>query len=238
LEEWYQGADVPSTAQLNSQMYPLLIDSNLGVRRQFSIYDIAGEMFDGITADSEVEQHQFTYCDGLLLLLDPFSSGLLRKNRLSTGENMSDFSDMPIEDVVNNFINYLVRIGRAKVNVRCQIPTSVIIAKADVREIKREIGPAKIYASMKKDPELYPTYEAARDDLCKQFLINNGLSSAVDNLETQFANLHYFPVSAIGHSPDGTAYEPWGVSDPVDWILPLADKKLADIINPPVIENK
>ena len=238
LEDWYQGTDVPATAQLNSQMYPILVDSSLGVRRQFSIYDIAGEMFDGNTADSEIEQQQFSYCDGLLLLLDPFSSGNLRKNRIRNGESISDFSDMPIEDVVNNFINYLVQTGRMKVNTRCQIPTSVIIAKADVKEIKREIGPAKIYATMKNQPELYPTYEAARDDLCKQFLINNGLSAAVDNLETQFANIHYFPVSSIGHSPDGTAYEPWGISETVEWILPLADKNFSDLINPQLSEAK
>ena len=46
----------------------------------------------------------------------------------------------------------------------------------------------------------------------------------------QFPNLHYFPVSAMGHSPDGSEYEPWGVSKPVDWILPIADRDFAELL--------
>ncbi len=233
LEEWYNGADCPATTRLNSQMYPLLIDSKLGIRRQFSIYDIAGEMFDGHTADSEIQQQQFHYCDGLLFLLDPFSSGELRRKRVSAGEDISDFSDMAVEDVVTNFINYLIRTGHAKANARCNIPIAVLIAKADVREVRREIGPAKINAIFKRDPEQYGTLENARDTTCRQFLNEIGFSFAVDNLETQFSNLHYFPVSAMGHSPDGKPFEPWGVTDAVDWMLPLADKELSDLITPP-----
>lgn len=228
LAQWYQGTDCPATAQLNSQMYPVLIDSKTGVRRQFSIYDIAGEMFDGFTADSEIQQQQFHYCDGILFLLDPFSSGRLRQARLDEGGDTADFSDMAAEDVTVNFINYLIRTGHAKTNVRCSIPVSVLIAKADVREVKRAIGPAKIRSVFQKNPELYQTIEQARDGECRQFLIDIGLSAAVDNLEAQFPNLHYFPVSAMGHSPDGSEYEPWGVTDPVEWILPLADKDLAE----------
>ena len=230
LEYWYSGADCPATAQLNSQMYPLLIDSSLGVRRQFSIYDIAGEMFDGFTAEGEIQQQQFHYCDGLLFLLDPFSSGNLREDRISSGTDMSDFSNMPVEDVAANFINYLIRTGHAKANARCNIPLSVIIAKADIREVKRAIGPAKIKSIFENNPGKYETIEQARDGECRQFLIDIGLSATVDNLEAQFPNIHYFPVSAMGHSPDGSEYEPWGVVEPVEWILPLADKNFSELL--------
>lgn len=237
LEEWYSGIDCPATAQLNSQMYPILIDSNLGVKRQFSIYDIAGEMFDGITADSEIQQQQFHYCDGLLFLIDPFSSGNLRTNKINAGEDISDFSEMAVEDVATNFINYLIRTGHAKANARCNIPIAVLIAKADIKEVKREIGPAKIKSVMRNNAEQYTSYEHARDSLCREFLIDIGLSATVDNLETQFSNLHYFPISAMGHSADGTPYEPWGVMDAVEWMLPLADKDLADLIIPKAFEG-
>lgn len=237
LEEWYSGIDCPATAQLNSQMYPLLINSSLGVKRQFSIYDIAGEMFDGFTAESEILQQQFHYCNGLLFLIDPFSSGNLRDDRISSGGDMSDFSDMPVEDVVTNFINYLVTTGHKKVNARCTIPMAVLIAKADVREIKRAIGPAKISSIFKNGKNGYTSYEEARDGECRKFLMDIGLSATVENLETEFSNLHYFPVSAMGHAPDGSEYEPWGVTDAIDWMLPLADKELADLITPPSVVN-
>lgn len=233
LEDWYKGNECPATAQLNSQMYPVLIDSSLGVKRQFSIYDIAGEMFDGFTADSEIQQQQFHYCDGLLFLIDPFSSGELRTSKINAGEDISDFSNMAVEDVATNFINYLIRIGHAKANSRCNIPIAVLIAKADIKEVKRAIGPAKINTVFRNNPETYGTYENARDSICRQFLIDIGLGSTVDNLETQFTNLHYFPVSAMGHSADGTPYEPWGIMEAIDWMLPLADKDLANLINPP-----
>ncbi len=237
LEEWYSGIDCPATAQLNSQMYPLLINSSLGVKRQFSIYDIAGEMFDGFTADSEILQQQFHYCNGLLFLIDPFSSGNLRDDRMNSGEDMSDFSDMPVEDVVTNFINYLVTTGHKKANARCTIPMAILIAKADVREIKRAIGPAKIASVFRNNQDVYASYEDARDGECRKFLIDIGLSATVENLETEFSNLHYFPVSAMGHAPDGSEYEPWGVTDAIDWMLPLADKELADLITPPNVGN-
>lgn len=231
LEEWYSGIDCPATAQLNSQMYPLLISSSLGIKRQFSIYDIAGEMFDGFTADSEILQQQFDYCNGFLFLIDPFSSGNLRNEKNSSGEDMSDFSDMPAEDVVTNFTNYLVTTGHKKVNARCAIPMAVLIAKADVREIKRAIGPAKISSVFRNSQNRYANYEEARDGECRKFLMDIGLSATVENLETEFSNLHYFPVSAMGHAPDGSEYEPWGVTDAIDWMLPLADKELADLIS-------
>lgn len=235
LEEWYCGMECPATTQLNSQMYPLLINSSLGVKRQFSIYDIAGEMFDGFTAEGEIQQQQFHYCNGFLFLIDPFSSGNLRNSRLNSGEDMSDFSDIPVEDVVTNFINYLIRTGHAKANVRCSIPIAILIAKSDIREIKRVIGPAKIASIYNKG--LYASYEEARDAECRKFLIDIGLSSAVNNLETGFSNLHYFPVSAMGHAADGSEYEPWGVMDAIDWMLPLADKELADLITPLSVTN-
>lgn len=238
LEEWYSGVDCPATAQLNSQMYPVIIDSSLGVKRQFSIYDIAGEMFDGFTADSEVQQQQFHYCDGLLFLIDPFSSGDLRMNKINAGEDVSDFSDMAVEDVATNFINYLIRTGHAKANSRCNIPIAILIAKADIKEVKRAIGPAKINSIFRNNAEQYGTYENARDSICRQFLMDIGLAATVDNLETQFSNLHYFPVSAMGHTPDGTPYEPWGIMDAIEWMLPLADKELSDLIAPPAVLNQ
>ncbi len=232
LEKWHKGIACPATAQHNAQMYPVLIESSLGVKRQLSIYDISGEMFDGATADFEIQQQQFHYCDGFLFLIDPFSSGDLRMKKIKAHENMSDFSDMAVEDVATNFINYLIRTGHAKANSRCSIPVAVLIAKADIREVKQVIDPNKIRSIFLNNTEQYSTYENARDSICRQFLMDIGLSATVNNLETQFSNLHYFPVSAMGHSSDGTSYKSWGTVDPVKWMLPLADKELADLIYP------
>jgi len=228
LEEWYGGAECPATAQMNSQMYPILIQGAAGARRQFSIYDIAGEMFDGVKAGSEVLQQQYQYCDGLLFLVDPFSSGELRANRLDKGEDLSDFSDMPAEKVVNNFINYLMGAEYLDANRRKDTPVAVLIAKADAEEVKAVIGQDKIADAMKGG--IYLNYEQARDELCRKFLTDIEMTAIVNDLDGWFTNVHYFPVSAIGHSKDGTAYSPWGVMDAVEWLLPMADKDLGGMI--------
>ena len=228
LERWYMGDECPATAQLSAQMYPVLLSTPSGVSRQFNIYDIAGEMFDGYTADQQILQKHFTYCDGMLFMIDPFSSGNLRAQLNRSGADMSTFSTMPTETVATSFINYLVSINRIKTGKRCDIPLSVVITKADIREVKREIGPAKIAATMRNNPGLYADYSQARDALSRLFLINNGMSATVDNLEASFSNIHYFPVSSMGHEQNGSEYEPWGVTEPIDWILPIADPQLSD----------
>ena len=237
MERWYKGGRCPVTTDKNSLMYPVLISSSLDTVRQFSIYDIAGEMFDSSGAEDVIVQQQFHYCNGILFLIDPFSSGSLRTSRREAGDDLSEFSVMPSETVAENFVNYMIATGSKKANIRSSTPIAVLIAKSDVREVKREIGPVKINTVYKNNPELYGSLEEARDGECRKFLIKIGLGAAVNNLETAFANLHYFPVSAIGHSYDGSEYEPWGVTDAIDWMLPLADKELADLIVPPEAAN-
>ena len=96
--------------------------------------------------------------------------------------------------------------------------------------MKRRIGPARIGSVFRSAPEQYGTYENARDAVCRQFLLDAGLAAAVNCLETSFATVRYFPVSAMGHAPDGTPYEPWGISEAVEWMLPLEDRELAALV--------
>ncbi len=236
LNTWYESGSCPATTQLNSQMYPMVI-SGLGIKRQFSVFDIAGEMFDGVASEGEMAQQQFTYCDGLLFMIDPFSNGTLRADRERTNQDVSDFSDMAAEDVTSNFINYMVRMGHSKANTRCSIPLAVLITKADIREVRRVIGPAKIASIMRNESGKYATLDEARDDICRNFLIDIGMVSAVNDLETQFSNIHYYPVSAQGHSTDGTPFEPWGIMDAIEWMLPIVDRELAEVFNPQIIET-
>lgn len=226
LEDWYNGADCRATARFNSQMYPILIKSPAGVRRQFSVYDIAGEMFNVGTADSEVEQEQFHYCDGILFIVDPFCEGKLKENRLSRGESLSGFSSMSLSTVVENFINYLIRTGHKKPQTRCTVPLSVLIAKSDVKEINDRVNPKVI----EKRQYEFASYDEARDAVCREFLFDIGMENAICNLETQFVYVHYFPVSSMGHSVNRERFSPWGVIEPVEWMLSLADRDLFNIM--------
>lgn len=226
LERWYQGEDVPPTVQMSSQMYPILIEGSVGTKRQMSIYDIAGEAFDGDIAQTEALGAVFRHCDGLLFLVDPFSDGTLRADHISRGGGVDDFSNMKPDLVAENFINYLIDIGHAKANERCSIPMAVLIVKSDKKEVKRVIGPARLNALVRGGR--YSQYGQARDEECRNFLNSIGLGFVVSLLETKFSNMHYFPVSAMGHSPDGDPYEPWGIMEVMDWMMPLIDSELSN----------
>lgn len=229
LERWFEGEICPSTVQLNSQMYPVLINTGQGITRQFSIYDIAGEMFNGDTINSQEIQRQFQYCDGLLFVIDPYSSQKIHIDAESEVD-MQDFSDVSANDVATSFINYFISTKHVNATKRSDKKLSVIITKADVKEVKREIGLAKINAIYSAHPEQYKTKDDCRNQVCRQYLVNMGFSSAVDELEIHFREVQYYPVSAIGHSQDGTAYESWGIMQPFEWMLPSVDKSLADSI--------
>ena len=230
LEGWFMGGDCPGTVMRNAQMYPLILEGGgMTTKRQLSIYDIAGEMFDGSSARGEMTQAQFHHCSGFMFLLDPFSEGTLREARREGGDSLADFSSMSAETVATNFINYLLETGNAKVGTRNDTPFAVLIAKSDMREIRSRIGPARLRA-IARQQGAEGDYDRIRDQVCREFLIEIGFGGLISVLESRFSNIHYFPVSAMGHSPNGEEYEPWGVMEAFSWLLPQADKELTHVL--------
>ncbi len=230
LDLWYNGEICPATSYMNSQMYPILIDSSIGITRQFVIYDVAGELFiDSKNPAIEVHQRQFKYCEGYLFLIDPFSAGKLREEASDSKEDMSDYSDVDPDKVFLNFVNYLISIGYMKPGTLCKKPVSVLIAKSDVKEVKREIGLAKIKTEYEKNKEKYESFDTLRNTLCRDFLMKNGFKTFLDSIESNFTNISFFPISAMGHSSDGNKYEPWGVLESVEWLISKSDEDLASL---------
>lgn len=234
LAYWYQGNPCPATTETDARSYPVLIDGIEGrTKRQFSVYDIAGEMFDGYTAENvKIIQKQFKYCSGLLFVLDPFCEGKLRAARKFAGKSLSDFSSAPITDTATNFFNYMVDSGMLRIDQAWDKPVCVLIAKADVEEIYEEIGPHCITQFYQSHTDVYQDLQQARDALCRRFLSKNGFDNFLKKMDTKFTELHFFPVSAMGHMSNGTVYEPWGVMDAVNYILPKIDDELYTAINP------
>lgn len=230
LKDWYAGVPCESTKRMNSQMYPIQIYSDkLDVARKFILYDIAGEMFNSGKADAEINQKQFHYCNGIVFILDPFSNSEYRKEMQRSGELLPQYSDIESEDVVNTFLNYLARTGNKRVGTVYQTPFSVVITKADVKAIRQRINMVKIKAEQNKNPQ-YTTIEQARDAMCRDFLNEIGLSSLTSIIETRFKRVHYFLASPMGHEPDGSEFDSWGVLEPVEWIVKEEDEKMHSLI--------
>ena len=235
LEMWYQGENCPATNELDAQSYPILIDGlKSGIKRQFSLYDIAGEMFDGYTAESYKNiQKQFKYCSGLFFVLDPFCEGKLREARKYAGKSLSDFSSAPITDTVTNFFNYMISAGMLRIDMAWDKPVSVLITKSDVDEIRSVIGPEKVREHYYNNKEKYTDIQQAKDELCRKFLAENGFANFLKKMDIKFTKLHFFPVSSMGHSFDGNEYEPWGVLDALEYLLPEIDPELDKMIYNP-----
>jgi len=70
-----------------------------------------------------------------------------------------------------------------------------------------------------------------RNGVCRDFLINHNYENALNLLEGEFSNIQYYPVSAMGHTAVmGQPYKPWGVMEPVMWLLNYTDESFNDII--------
>ena len=106
------------------------------------------------------------------------------------------------------------------------IPLSVIISKMDVES-----------SGEKLISDCNGLSNEDRDELCKEFLRNNGLARIINQLETNFTDIHYFPVSSIGHSPDGTKFEPRGVLEPIEAILEKVDQDLYEQLKNRVVSD-
>lgn len=231
LEDWYMGIPCESTKRMNSQMYPVQLYSNkLDVSRKFILYDIAGEMFNSGKADAEINQKQFHYCNGIVFILDPFSNNNYRKEVKQIGEQLPQYSDIESEEVINTFLNYMARTGNKSVGSVFQMPFSVVITKADVKAIRQKINMVKIKAEFNKNPQMYTSIEEARDSMCKAFLNEIGLSELTSIIETRFKKVHYFLASPMGHEPDGTQFDSWGVLEPVEWIIKDQDEKMFELL--------
>lgn len=225
-----ENACSPTTHQ-NAVVYPLTVESEHGIPLQLSMYDVAGSLFNGGEDMSSIQQQHFDYCNGFLFFVDPLGSATLRKKRIANGRNFSRFSNDAPENVAAVFISQLQRIRHTKATGRFNTPLSVIIGKADLEEVRDAVGDDAVQQAMAEDPQTYPTYDVARDDLCRRFLMEHDMSATVQELELQFTTVHYFPVSATGGVRSGEPFRPWNVTEPVRWMLASVDKDLAALLN-------
>ena len=217
LQDYFEGEDAEATSGRDVTFYSELLNfKGNAVPTKLEIIDIPGEMFSGQVALNEAEHRlsQYSYVDGFLFVVDPFAEGDLRK---AQGEDTDTFySDISPEEVFTNFDAYLIAQGFAKTDKMVETPISIIITKSDTAAVKNKLN--DLCGEM--PPEGYSS-EQARD-----FLAGIGLASLVNAVEAKFKNVKYFVVSAIGHSPDGEAYEPYGVFESAAWLIERKDKKL------------
>jgi len=226
LERSYQQGISEATSQRNAISSCVIhLDNAKRDIQQFSIYDIAGEVFSDRNYD--VQQEQFAYCDGFVVIIDPIAVAQVRdENDIN---DYTVFSQDDVNDVISGFCEKFSAIRGIKTNEQSNVPISVVITKVDIKTVKRRLGRPKVQTVANN---LYKgDLLVARDEMCREYLFEIGLNNAVNNIEAMFTNIHYFPVSAIGHSAEfGKPYDPWGVFEAIEWIIKEKSEGLTKIL--------
>ena len=196
LEAWYQNGLSNATTEMNARMYSIIHNfKDNKTPLQLSFYDIAGEAFNRLGDD--VQQQQFQYCEGVILLIDP------------------SMDPAKTHESIANFIFEIKKLKGIAADSLIDIPVAAVISKSDLH--RREIGLLRINREADSRPD---TDKALiQNEICRKFLQAHGFVSVLNLIDSTFTNVKFFPVSAMGHEADGSEYSSWGVLSPVFWII-------------------
>lgn len=191
--------------------------------RLVHIYDIAGEVF---TDNSENEiQKQYEYCQGIILMIDPFSIPSVRfqYEKELQPEDIAGIGKAETTGIVDSFFNKLREVTGLSANKMLAIPLAVVISKVDVPGLKSEIGKEAAEALISNQSDISWNAADAEDYLCRRFFIRNDMESLINGINMKFKNNRYFSCSSIGHTRDKGEYEPVGIMEPMEWLFQNAD---------------
>ncbi|MDR1802843.1 MAG: hypothetical protein LBQ94_04495 [Treponema sp.] len=215
LEYWFQHGDSSATTETNANMYSLIHRVGNKTPIQMTLYDIAGEAFTSLAND--IQQRQFNYCEGIVFVIDHTST----PGRTS--------------ETVSSFINEFIGLKGSHSTKISDVPVAVIITKADL--CTHEIGLTKIISIYNENvqknavAESNASMELVRNGLCKDFLKDRGFANVMNIIAAKFNNVQYYSVSAIGHPvAQGRKYEPWGVLEPIIWLMRQHGTVFQDIL--------
>lgn len=242
IEEWFGGARIEGTLRnQSSYMYSILMNSDaLQVRQQYSVYDIAGEAFEDQNMSEMRTIYHFRDSNGLVIVIDPLNSAEVRDRAKESGADVSTYSQMDSTLVIQNFAAYLktvvTSVGAGKMEHR---PVAVVITKTDVPTIDETLSYEHMEEMFRANRNAFESFSAIRDAICEDFLASNGFADTLTAIKVNFSNVHFFPVSAVGHACNGRRFTPKHVMEPFNWILCETNAPLAELmqVTNPVISS-
>ena len=229
MEDYYKGEFCEATSGRDVIFYSNIINyKGAQAPVKLEIIDVPGEIFEGNIAMEDLDHRlsQYGYTDGFIFVVDPFSEGDLVEYRST--DTATAYSPISSKEVFTNFDAYLISQGIAKNNKIIEIPISVVITKADTQEVAKRINMQLINETYEQNKELYEnSFDKCRDEMVREFLASISQTAIINNIESRFKNVHYFIVSAMGHSPElNKQYTPWQVMESAEWIIKKKDMNL------------
>ena len=233
LEAAYTSGITEPSSDIASVTYNFVHQDKSRSKYNLVVVDIPDEVI--LSGEYQKNPRNYKYADGLIIMVDPLSIPSIRDECLRDGDInvIENYSEDSLETLVIRFIQDFSDIVGQSANRMIDIPVAVLINKSDIKTIKRKIGMPKIKSTYIADPAKYGDNMArARNDICREYLLDiGGLHNALNNLESVFSDVSYYPVSAIGHIGEADRpFEPFGVIDPIVWIAQKRDKGMYPIM--------
>jgi len=232
LDRMYQTGVAEPTSATAATPYSFVHRFKRNARHNLVIYDIPDEAI--LNRAYERNPRNLGFSDGIIIIVDPLSIPAVREECLKSGNRgeTDGFSTDDVEELIIEFVQLFASITGLTSRKQDGTPVSIIINKADVKAVEREVGLQKIKATYGANPGTYGNDIAnARDELCYAYLSKLGLDNALNNLAGTFSNISYFPVSSMGHvSGNGKIFTPAGVLAPVAWIAAEARSGISPIL--------
>jgi hypothetical protein len=228
LENMYRTGLTESSSATSALAYSLLHRFNRAAKHNLVFFDIPDEVV--LSGAYERNPRNLGFSDGIIFIVDPLSVAVVRDECLKSGSNheIGKYSVDDVGELIIEFVHQLSGITGRSARKQSNIPVAIVINKADIKAVQREIGLSKIKAAYEANPAAYNNDETiARDDICRTYLSKLGFDNALNNLDGTFSNIRYFPVSAIGHAGgNGKPFAPIGILAPVVWIANEAKSAL------------
>ncbi len=183
---------------------------SLGPPMRLFLYDPAGEAFD---SEAGLAGHSFLeVADGLILLFDPLALPAFRKRyeELNGRDLSSTTTPISSNALVTRLINAVRPVQKGSVHRAMKTPLAVVFTKSDIPEFMSETG-----------AEVPITAGSVRAQSARlRAWLEKNEPHLLNLLTTQFGNIRFFAVSALGHAPDRKQrFEPKNVLQPVTWLL-------------------
>ncbi len=207
-----------------TEMYSLILRLRKKHEKiQLSLYDVAGEVFDTPDLNQIDYANDMAISQGIIFTLDPLSAPELKAS--ARAADHAAVSEM--RAVLNNFATFLHTLSKTdKMGQRIKRPLAVLITKMDSPAVEQYLSLEEIRQAtngMKRSQK-----NLTRDSMCRDFLLQIGLSDFIAALDAQFSNVHFYPVSATGGAGRGMEFKPSPeLMEPFNWIIREQDENLA-----------
>lgn len=205
------------TARTFPDAFLVSVRRKLGLPAAVYLYDPAGE---ALLREADLDAHHFIeHMDGLALLIDPLSLPSFAQRYREAGgpDQRASTSQADPEVVLAEVVNLLERRGKLSRKKGSRQRVAVILTKADLPGLAAELG-----IRLESSVQLALQWgDVGLDESARiRAWLANSEPHLLRVLETRFADLRFFAVSALGHSPQpGRPFVPRGVAEPMAWLL-------------------